>query len=100
MMLTGASGSSSGSAPAVRFTGGRPISARVALTPSRVWPPRTIAAMRRKACLYQPGVCSPPRCSPSQSTAVQAFRQRLASPKGRMYAGRPRLAKKLLSWSR
>jgi hypothetical protein len=84
MMLTGAAGSSVGGGPLVRFTGGSPISANVALTPSKLWPPRTIATMRRKACLYQPVVCSPPFWEPSQLTALQALRQRFGSPRGRM----------------
>jgi hypothetical protein len=83
-MLTGAAGSAVGGGPLVRLIGGSPISARVALIPSSVCPPRTIAEIRRKACLYQPVVCSPPFCEPSQLTADQALRQRFGSPSGRM----------------
>ena len=80
MMLAGAAGRLSGFGPLVRFSGGSPISARVASIPSSVWPPRTIATIRRKACLYQPLVCSPPFWLPSQLTADQTLRQRFGSP--------------------
>jgi hypothetical protein len=83
-MLTGAAGRLVGGGPLVRVTDGSPISARVALTPSSVCPPRTITAILRKACLYQPVVCSPPFWVPSQLTADQTLRQRFGSPSGLM----------------
>ena len=65
-MLTGAGGSDSGGRPLGRVTGGRPISASVALIPSSVLPPRTIVEIRRKASLYQRVECSPSFGVPSQ----------------------------------